>query len=168
MQTNQKGLTLVEVLAVVIIFGLVMALTFQTLFSLTKQTDKLSSRFSAYADANISAQVILNSVYDMKLEKTASCGSNCFELINRPKKYIDASGDEQTSSEVKYLIRITNGNFELINDNNRVVITKRVASNSTITSTCQQNSCLEAVITLNIYFDLDDGSQYQSITTIAH
>jgi prepilin-type N-terminal cleavage/methylation domain-containing protein len=168
MQTNQKGITLVELLAVVVVFGLISTLTYQMLFSLTKQTNQLETRNQAYNAANTTAQAILNNVYDMQLEKSEPCGQNCYSLINREKYYLDSNGVEQSSAEVRYTLRILGGNLELIDDGSNVIISQAVSSNSTITSTCSLSSCLEAVITLDLYFDLSDGTQYQSITTLSH
>jgi|GEM_PF-4355729 len=168
MQTNQKGLTLVELLAVIVIFSIVMTLAYQLLFAITKQSDELSDRFEAYSSANLTAQAILNNVYDMKLEKSEPCGSNCYDLINRPKFYIDGSGNRQQSSEVRYRLQISGNTLELRDNSNQVIVTQTVSSSSTITSTCNAASCLEAVITLDLYYDLEDGTTYQSITTIAH
>lgn len=168
MQTNQRGITLVELLAVVVVFGLISTLTYQMLFSLTHQTNQLDTRNQAYNAANTSAQTILNNIYDMGLEKSEPCGQNCFSLINRPKYYLDSNGVEQSSAEISYTLRILSGNLQLIDEASNIIISQEVSSNSTITSTCSLTSCLEAVITLDLYFDLSDGSQYQSITTLSH
>jgi len=167
MRINEKGITLVEVLAMFVIFSIISLFAFDAIFSLTKNNEKLTNRYEVYSDANILSQVVLNEIYNMKLEKSSKCGTNCYNLINRGKISINGNGDTEISPEIIYVLEINSDVLKLTDNTGKVLVSQPVDKSSSISSTCS-NTCFEAVITLELYFELDNQELYQSITTIAH
>lgn len=166
---DERGVTLYELLAVLVISMIVLPVIYGVFSSGVKLYNKIQVEGQLRDDADYTATMIMNTFYSFPFDYVRKCGdNNCIELVDNTQTSINKENnenqtfyriDQDTEKENETTIKLELREIEKNGDTLKVFLidgkpidTVSDFSNSTLTLSCDE--CGEGLISLD--FKLDD------------
>lgn len=122
---NKKGVTLVELLAGIILFGIIASLVSVILSTVTRANKDIQISALANREGNFISALIQNQLITLEVTNAAptSCGTNCLILLSEQRYILSGSNEIVLDSTDQTLqISINNGQISLLRINDGITI----------------------------------------------
>lgn len=163
---NNKGATLLEVMAVLLLSSILMLGILSPLISISNINNRIQDNSQLISEANQLTIAIFQTINDFHVEEVESCGSNCLTLIH--KSSIDYTDGVVTETENPEYLTIR------IDGSGKFSIDQTVSldsSTSSITLKCDivnESPCRAGVIEFIFTFVGNDSETYDFVTYYAY
>ncbi|MFV0250139.1 MAG: type II secretion system protein J [Bacilli bacterium] len=167
MKLNNKGITLIEMIAVIIIFSLVMSALYSSLSMILNMSKAVNIDQENISDVTLFLNTLSNSFDNIKFDTSTSCGSNCVLFTKNGYYSVNENLEKNYISSQTGKIYIEKNTIFFTN-NDSIINSIEVSEKSTITTSCIISNCSDAVIELKIIRDRFNENSFEVLSFLAH